>query len=125
MMTTSEKATQKSITLPTRSVHHTSFLWALCHELVLSTTHRSLAQNGADLPFLEISASSPRSLRRSRVAFESYPRSRWTFIPSGSPPRVSATVSRVSGSSGESWWLAGAAKVPRGMPSASTIVLSA
>src|SRR5215203_3880339 len=122
MMPTSEKATQKSITLPTRSVHHTSFLWALCHELVLSTTHRSLAQNGADLPFLEISASSPRSLRRSRVAFESYPRSRWTFIPSGSPPKVSATVSRVSGSSGESWWLAGAAKVPRGMPSASTIV---
>jgi hypothetical protein len=51
MMTTSEKATQKSITLPTRSVHPTSFLWALCQELVLSTTHRSVAQNGAGLPF--------------------------------------------------------------------------
>jgi hypothetical protein len=30
MITTSEKATQKSITLPTRSVHHTNFLWAFC-----------------------------------------------------------------------------------------------
>jgi hypothetical protein len=28
MMTTSEKATQKSTTLPRLSVHHTSFLWA-------------------------------------------------------------------------------------------------
>ena len=28
MMTTSEKATQKSMTSPRRSVHHTSFLWA-------------------------------------------------------------------------------------------------
>jgi hypothetical protein len=90
MMTTSEKATQKSITLPTRSVHHSNFLWALCQELVLSTTHRSLAQNGAGLPFLEISASSPRSLRRSRVAFESYPRSRWTF----SSPRATLPGSR-------------------------------
>src|SRR5215218_7671180 len=35
MITTLEKATQKSITLPTLSVHHTSFLWALCHELAL------------------------------------------------------------------------------------------
>jgi len=55
MITTSENATQKSITLPTRSVHHTSFLWALCHELVLSITHRFVAQNGAGLPFSEIS----------------------------------------------------------------------
>jgi hypothetical protein len=43
MMTTSEKATQKSITLSLLSVHHTSFLWALCHELVLSTTQRFVA----------------------------------------------------------------------------------
>ena len=55
MITTSENATQKSITFPTRSVHHTSFLWALCQELVLSTTHRFVAQNGAGLPFPEIS----------------------------------------------------------------------
>ena len=38
MITTSENATQKSITFPTRSVHHISFLWALCHEFVRSTT---------------------------------------------------------------------------------------
>jgi hypothetical protein len=36
MMTTSEKAIQKSMTSPRLSVHHTSFLWALCQELVLS-----------------------------------------------------------------------------------------
>jgi hypothetical protein len=46
MITTSEKATQKSITRPTLSVHHISFLWASFagHELVLSTTHRYVAQ---------------------------------------------------------------------------------
>jgi hypothetical protein len=46
MITTSEKATQKSITLPTRSVHQTSFLWASFagHELVRSTTYRIVAQ---------------------------------------------------------------------------------
>jgi hypothetical protein len=72
MITTSENATQKSITLPTRSVHHTSFLWALCHELVRSTTtHRFVAQNGAGLPFPEISHLSPSSARRSRVRRES------------------------------------------------------
>jgi hypothetical protein len=43
MITTSEKATQKSITLPTLSVHQKSFLWALCHALVLSTTHLLVA----------------------------------------------------------------------------------
>ena len=43
MMTTSEKATQKPTTLARLSVHHTSFLWALCHELVLSTTQRFVA----------------------------------------------------------------------------------
>jgi len=43
MMIMSEKATQKSITLARRSVHHTSFLWALCQELVRSTTQRFAA----------------------------------------------------------------------------------
>ena len=71
MITTSENATQKSITLPTLSVHHTSFLWALCHELVRSTTHRLLAQNGAGLPFPEISHPRPSFSSRSRVRFES------------------------------------------------------
>src|SRR5829696_6409358 len=37
-MTTSEKVIQKSMTRPRRSVHHTSFLWTLCQELVRSTT---------------------------------------------------------------------------------------
>jgi hypothetical protein len=67
MITTSENATQKSITFPTRSVHHISFLWALCYEFVRSTTHRFVAQNGAGLPFPEISHLSPSSARRSWV----------------------------------------------------------
>jgi hypothetical protein len=73
MMTTSEKATQKSITLPRLSVHQRSFLWAsfACHELVLSTTHRLVAPSGEGLPFWEISAMSSRSSSRSRVALES------------------------------------------------------
>ena len=71
MMTTSEKATQKSMTRPSRSVHHASFLWALCHELVRSMIQRFVTASGAGLPFSEISASSPRPSRRSRVAFES------------------------------------------------------
>ena len=55
MITTSEKVIQKSITHPLRSVHHTSFLWALCQELVRSTIHRFVAASGAGLPFWEIS----------------------------------------------------------------------
>jgi hypothetical protein len=42
-MITSEKAIQKSMPRPRLSVHHTSFLWALCRELVRSTTHRFVA----------------------------------------------------------------------------------
>jgi len=38
MMIALEKAIQKLITRPSRSVHHTSFLWALLHELVRSAT---------------------------------------------------------------------------------------
>src|SRR5215210_676485 len=53
IITTSEKATQKSITRPRSSVDHTGFLWALCHEFVRSTTHRKPALNAAGLPFLE------------------------------------------------------------------------
>ena len=71
MITTSEKVTQKSITRPLRSVHHTSFLWALCQEPLRSTTHRFVAVNGAGLPFLEISATSPRSRKRPWVVSES------------------------------------------------------
>src|SRR5215208_455091 len=35
-----ERAIQKSMTRPSLSVHHTSFLWALVQELVRSTNHR-------------------------------------------------------------------------------------
>ena len=51
--------------------NQTSFLWALCQELVRSTTQRLVAPSGAGLPFSEVSASSPRSLSRLRVTFES------------------------------------------------------
>ena len=71
MITTSEKATQKSTTLLRRSVHHKSFLWAFCQELVRSTTQRLVAFRGAGLPLAEISATSLRSSRRIRVSFES------------------------------------------------------
>ncbi len=71
MITTSEKATQKSITRPRLSVHHTSFLWALCQELVLSTTQRLVAASGAGSPFGEISAFRARSRSRWRVVSES------------------------------------------------------
>ncbi len=71
MMITLENAIQKSTTRPFRSVHHTSFLWALCQELVRSTTHRLVAVTGAGLPFSEISALSPRAASFWRVAWES------------------------------------------------------
>jgi len=43
MITTSEKAIQKSMTRSLRSVHHTNFLWALFQEFVRSTTQRFVA----------------------------------------------------------------------------------
>ncbi len=60
MMTVSEKATQKSMTLSLRSVHHTNFLWAFCQEFVRSTTQRFVAASGAGLPFSQITGSRPR-----------------------------------------------------------------
>jgi hypothetical protein len=51
MMITLEKAIQKSMTRPRLSVHHTSFLWTLCQELVRSTIHLPVAANGEDLSF--------------------------------------------------------------------------
>jgi hypothetical protein len=71
MMITLEKAIQKSMTRPRLSVHHTSFLWTLCQELVRSTIHLPVAANGAGLPFCEISAIRPRTRSFSRVASES------------------------------------------------------
>ena len=71
IMTTSENATQKSMTRPSRSVHQVSFLWALCHELVRSTTHLFVAPSAAGFPFSGISTISPRYSSRSRVTNES------------------------------------------------------
>ncbi len=71
MMTTLENAIQKSITRPRRSVHHMSFLWALCQEFVLSTTHRKPALSEVGLPFSQITPISSRSCSRRRVTFES------------------------------------------------------
>jgi hypothetical protein len=66
-----EKAIQKSMTRPSLSVHHTSFLCALLQELVRSTTHRFVARRGAGSSFSEIMPTSLRSSRSSLVAFES------------------------------------------------------
>ncbi len=71
MMTTSEKPTQKSITRPRLSVHHTSFLCALCHEFVRSTTQRFAACKGAGLPLSAITPLRARASSFSPVAFAS------------------------------------------------------
>ena len=52
MMTTSEKATQKSMTRSRRSVHHTNFLWAFFQEFVRSTTQRFARLKRRRLTFL-------------------------------------------------------------------------
>ena len=71
IMITSEKAIQKSMTGPRLSVHHTSFLWALCQEFVRSTIHRFVALTGAGLPFCEISPIKERVSSFRRVVRES------------------------------------------------------
>jgi hypothetical protein len=71
MITTFEKAIQKSTTRARLSVHHTSFLWAFCQEFVRSTIHRPVTFGGAGLPFSEISASRWRTCSLWRVASES------------------------------------------------------
>src|SRR5215211_1672409 len=43
------------------SVHHISFLWALCQEFVRSTTHRKPAPSATFLPFWEISPNRQRT----------------------------------------------------------------
>jgi hypothetical protein len=67
-MTTSERATQMSTTSPRLSVHQRSFLWAFCHEFVLSMIQRLVAFRGAGLSLAETSATNPRSSRRFGVA---------------------------------------------------------
>ena len=71
MMTTSEKAIQKSMTRALRSAHQASFLWALCQEFVRSTIQRFAACSGTGLPFSESKPSRPRASSFSRVAFGS------------------------------------------------------
>jgi hypothetical protein len=63
MMIVFEKAIQKSITCPSLSVHHTSFLCAFCQELVRSTTQRFVVPSGEGLLFWQITPSSPRSCK--------------------------------------------------------------
>jgi hypothetical protein len=46
----------------------------------------------------------------------------WMLVPSDNLPSVCITASRVSTNNGESWRLAGALTVPKGMPRASTAV---
>lgn len=57
MMIALEKAIQKSMTIPLRSVHHRSFLWTLVQELLRSTTYRFVVPRGSGAPFLEIAPS--------------------------------------------------------------------
>ena len=68
MTITPEKASQKSMTRSRRSVHHTSFLWALLQEFVRSTTQRFVAAIGAGFPFSEIAGIRPRAHSSCRVA---------------------------------------------------------
>ena len=67
MMITLEKAIQKSMTRPRLSVHQKSFLWALCQELIRSTTHLFVARRGAGLPFSQTTPTTPRSASGSVV----------------------------------------------------------
>lgn len=71
VMITAEKAIQKSMTRARRSVHHTSFLWALVQACVRSTTHRLPAVTGAGFPFSAISAQRLRAHSVLRVTSES------------------------------------------------------
>ena len=71
MMIALEKAIQKSMIRPSLSVHHTSFLWAFCQELVRSATHLLVVPSTAGLPFSEITPSKPRSSKSRRATLES------------------------------------------------------
>jgi DNA-binding transcriptional regulator YbjK len=66
-MSTAEKVSQKVITDARRSVHHTSFLWALVQAWVGSITHRPVAATGAGLPLGEMFPIRPYRARRSGV----------------------------------------------------------
>jgi hypothetical protein len=128
MITTSENATQKSMTGPLLSVHHISFFSCGLASLATSWCARShpprfvAALSGAGLPFSEISASSPRSFLQTlagdtRVVAAVEVDARPIRQPSeGLGDRVEGPSQqrRVVAA------LAGAVTVPRGMPEAST-----
>src|SRR3712207_250297 len=123
-MTTSEKATQKSMTLPTRSVHQTSFLWALCHELVLSTPISWWPKTAPACPSPRSPTSAPvppdargsdASRSRRGRGGRSPPRAA-PPAPRTSPPGWGHQQRRVVAA------LAGALTAPSGLPSASTAI---
>ena len=97
-------------TFPTRSVHHTSFLWALCYEPVRSTTHRFVDQNRAGfLPFPEISPAQVPPDARGSGASRSRPAVEVDVRPLGQrPQRLGRRLQGGDQERGESWRLAGA-----------------
>jgi hypothetical protein len=66
MMSTAEKASQNATTVARRSVHQTSFLWAVAQAVVRSTTHRWPAAMSTGVPFGVIAAVGSRVARRVR-----------------------------------------------------------
>jgi hypothetical protein len=66
-----EKAIQGAVTAARRSVHQTSFWWALVQEVVRSTTQRLPTAMGAGFPRVAVSPRSPCSMRPCRVQTES------------------------------------------------------
>jgi hypothetical protein len=127
MITTSQKATQKSITLPTLSVQHTRslFLWAsfACHELVRSTTD-SWPKTAPAYPCPRSPTSEPHLCQTLAGELRVIaPRSRWTLAPSGSASSASDAAPSVGTTSGEWWRFAGPLTVPTGiMALASTAI---
>jgi hypothetical protein len=119
MITTSDNATQKSIILPTRSVHRTSFLWALCHELVRSTAYSPQTVQACPTPRSPTSVPTPpaaRGLASSRSLGRGGRSSPRAACQASWPPPPGWEQN------GESWWLAGAVVAPTGMPEASTAI---
>ncbi len=64
MMMAVKTAIPKATTTARRSVHQTSFLWALIQAVVRSTTQRCPAVTGAGRPRRAISLPNPRSASR-------------------------------------------------------------
>ncbi len=67
MMIAAEQVRQNAMTGALRSVHQTSFVYALVQALVRSTGHRAEAAMGAGRPFAAITPTRPRSTSLARV----------------------------------------------------------